>query len=461
MNTTPDITPANHTPIVVLDIGSSSVRAMAVEQNQDGKLRILGIERVNNKPKTMCYGAVTNRSEVGFAISTCLKQLQQQVKTNLQRDIDISNVFISCGSRHSQALTLTAQRKLTNPLISETTLEPMLNECRQNASQQKKGSQEPQAVVYDIRCYNVILDKEQSYDNVQDIIGKRANHIAASFYLVIDKPDKDHQLQELFNTFSYTNTKIRPAKFFSKLEALSTALLTEEDKRNGCVIIDCGAQTTTMIIFRDGHPTRLMVTRLGGDNITRDIAMSCNITENIAEKLKRDFVNLTEQAKNVKLKVINCNTNQPQYIYTSTINNIAAMRVDEIFEDMLKIIDTEADFPQARILLSGNASQLEGLDSYLQRKTNLTVDFANHDTWLVNDTPPKYFDPALSMLVGTAACAFEFIEYESKQKSTTTTDKDKKTSKNNKAGLLDKIQNMWGQRSLFDVLFPEDKDELN
>lgn len=455
MNDTTNTAPETRTPIIALDLGSSHVRAMAAEFDEDGKINVLGVESVRCKKDTMRYGSIQNRSEIGLCITTCLKQLQQRLFTTSKRNIEIDEAYVSAGSHHMQIVDLSAQRHLTNRLISLSTLDQLRNECDNNATK-PRGAQQPQAHVYDINCFRIVLDHAQEYSGESEVNGKQAQHIEASYYLIVEKPEKHATLQE---TFKQT-LNVRPQLFVSKVEALTTAVLTEEDKERGSVIIDCGAQTTTMIIYHGNRPTKLVVVKLGGDHITADIT-SLNVTSEIANTLKFRYVNLAPDAVNKKLKVINCTNNLPQYIDTDALNECVAARVDEIFDPLIDIIEKEADFAEGRIYLSGAGSQLEGLDKYLQQKTSLEVDFASHDGWLVDDSPEDYYDPALSMLVGTIACAGEHIKRHPK----TENDSDKNKSEGSH-GWFDKIKKVFagpkdgtGQGSLILELFPDDKED--
>ena len=54
--------------------------------------------------------------------------------------------------------------------------------------------------------------------------------------------------------------------------ALADAVLSEAEKRGGCVLVDFGADTTTVSVYYKNILRHLAVIPLGGNNITKDIA---------------------------------------------------------------------------------------------------------------------------------------------------------------------------------------------
>ena len=75
-------------------------------------------------------------------------------------------------------------------------------------------------------------------------------------------------------------------------------MLTEPEKRSGCVFVDMGAETTSVAVYKNNLLRHLAVIPLGGANINRDI-MSLQIEDDEAEELKKK---LEEAGAKVELK---------------------------------------------------------------------------------------------------------------------------------------------------------------
>ena len=70
--------------------------------------------------------------------------------------------------------------------------------------------------------------------------------------------------------------------------ALADAVLSEAEKRGGCVLVDFGADTTTVSVYYKNILRHLAVIPLGGNNITKDIA-SLQMEEKDAETMKLKY----------------------------------------------------------------------------------------------------------------------------------------------------------------------------
>ncbi len=65
--------------------------------------------------------------------------------------------------------------------------------------------------------------------------------------------------------------------------------LEEEEKKNGCVLIDLGAQTTTILLFKDQGLKYISKIDIGGDRLTESIAKKLGLTFDVAEEIKKTY----------------------------------------------------------------------------------------------------------------------------------------------------------------------------
>lgn len=69
--------------------------------------------------------------------------------------------------------------------------------------------------------------------------------------------------------------------------AASFVMLSKAQKRAGCILINLGAETTSIVVFEDSTPISLKIFPVGSNDITNDIALGLRITLEDAEKIKR------------------------------------------------------------------------------------------------------------------------------------------------------------------------------
>lgn len=69
--------------------------------------------------------------------------------------------------------------------------------------------------------------------------------------------------------------------------AASFVMLSKAQKRAGCVLVNIGAETTSIVVFEDSTPISLKIFPTGSSDITNDLALQLRIPLEEAEKLKR------------------------------------------------------------------------------------------------------------------------------------------------------------------------------
>ena len=144
--------------------------------------------------------------------------------------------------------------------------------------------------------------------------------------------------------------------------AIAEMSLSEEDKQIGCVLVDFGAHTTTVSIYKDRSLQYLATLPLGSHHITRDLALSLNYTE--------------EQAERIKLNKGNACPGQSQTAEEAKINNLVTARVGEIVANVLAQIDYagfKASDLAAGFVIAGRGAKLRNFSKYLEEQSKMKV----------------------------------------------------------------------------------------
>jgi cell division protein FtsA len=128
---------------------------------------------------------------------------------------------------------------------------------------------------------------------------------------------------------------------------MSHAILTKNQKEVGCVLVNIGASTVSVVVFEEGHPISLEVFPLGSDYITNDIALGLQVPLDEAEKIKIDYTDGSTNGNNKR-----------------KLSDIIEARLNDIFEVVeshLKKINREETLPGG-IVLTGGGSNLFNLE---------------------------------------------------------------------------------------------------
>lgn len=79
--------------------------------------------------------------------------------------------------------------------------------------------------------------------------------------------------------------------------AASFVMLSKNQKRAGCLLVNIGAETTSIVVFEDSTPISLKIFPTGSNDITNDIALGLKVPLEEAEKIKRGGMTSTSFSK--------------------------------------------------------------------------------------------------------------------------------------------------------------------
>lgn len=372
-------------PLVAVDLGSHGVRAMAAEMTTGGLLRILGVE-TSNKFECVERGIVTNTSDAGFMINEVLKKLSNRVRVEA-----LPSAFVCVGGRTMQVVAVHSTRdQVRRKEIAQPLLDAMEVECKQ-----KIEARNPDVAVLDLVPYFYKLDGvEQEYQPTEN---QRAALVEAHFIAFVGKKELEQKIVDSFN-----RSAKRLEHIYVRPDALMNAITTDEDMANGCAILDMGAQTTTLTVYKGNQYLYNKVVPLGGYDITRDIEQ-IGISLAYAEQLKCKYGHASADMVSTNHRFRLPAPTMPQgevAVMATEIADIISARLEQMLTPLLDVLNAEAS--RFRVLyVTGGAAMLQGLVEYIQAKTSIPVMYGSHASWLTTDTPDEMCMPTYSSLVGT------------------------------------------------------------
>lgn len=146
------------------------------------------------------------------------------------------------------------------------------------------------------------------------------------------------------------------------------------------MIVDIGANTTSIIITRASIPIINRSIDLGGESITKTIANSLNILPDRAEQFKRDYgLSLNEDDTSQVPKRI-------EFMISSIVNEI---------KYVLTLYQSQNQGSIEKIILAGGSAWLPNLSDYLKKTLNMKVFIG--DPW-ARVIYPKDLQPVLQEL---------------------------------------------------------------
>jgi cell division protein FtsA len=248
---------------VAIDLGSTRISVMAGEIQEDGYLKISGLE---SKPADdIRYGIVEQGSGAAFKLNELIRLLENSARLH---DIDYISVSVGAKSMKNVAVSVShfvgASKTVSDKLVDEMIVE---------AETKIKGDN---VAVYDV----IPLWYELDGKRMDDPVGKQGTQIIGRYNVVYGNTLIAEKLEGCIE---------RTGKLIEyrclAVDAVATAVLDEHERDNGCALINFGGLTTTLSIFENGALQQLVTVPLGGKNITKDI-QEFGINEKNAERLK-------------------------------------------------------------------------------------------------------------------------------------------------------------------------------
>jgi cell division protein FtsA len=176
--------------------------------------------------------------------------------------------------------------------------------------------------------------------------------------------------------------------------AAAEGVLTEEEKQNGTMLIDIGADTTSISILMHGKIQRTGVIQVGGKLISSDIAAGLGLSYEKAEEIKKTCGAVS--AAGIE-KDDNIQIDGDQAISRQDLCEIMGARVEEIMRlIMLEVPDQE--YPSG-VVLAGGSARLPGLVEMAQDITQLPVRIGSPSFLNLNPEAPLN-DPAFATAAG-------------------------------------------------------------
>jgi cell division protein FtsA len=165
--------------------------------------------------------------------------------------------------------------------------------------------------------------------------------------------------------------------------ASSQAVLSEDEKELGAVLVDIGGGTTDVIVFHEGSIAHTSVLPVGGNHVSNDIAVGLRTPVSEAEKIKIMHGSVLPQEidEAEKIDVLAASGKERKKLSRKLLCQVIEPRMSEMFKLVKRELDSagSADLTPAGLILTGGASLLEGSERLASDITELPVRIGEPD----------------------------------------------------------------------------------
>lgn len=335
--------------VAAIEISSSKIMAAVGKMHSDGRLDIIATEQEKGV-ESVRYGILQNLEESSMRINRVLDKLQMKPSVS---PMEITSLFVGLSGRSLRSISTEVEINLPDETeINDEILAHLRSKALGTAIDSSLEVIDAIARTYEV-------DKQQT-NSPKGRVGSR---IRATYDLIVCRPELRRNLQRTLSD------KIGVDIAGYVVTGLSTAqvILTSEEKRLGCMLVDMGAETTTVSIYKDGSLRYLATLPLGGRNITRDIT-TLNVLEERAEDIKITMGNALAREMTSSLNM--------NGIKMSDVSNLIVARSEEIVANIIEQLKyagmKDSDLPGG-IVCIGGGSKLNGMIDLLANQTDLPV----------------------------------------------------------------------------------------
>ena len=306
--------------IVGIDIGTSKVCTVVGEVNNFGQIEI--ISNTSYKCSGLKKCKIINEDEISLSIAKTIKDAEEE--TNLK----INSAYVTIPGKYvtivQNSITKDAKDKYSGISVRDV----------QNAIMQVKDIEIPDGkTLIDIVPDKITLDNGTV---VSHPVGNLSSSFTISAQIILAEKDYVRQLHNIFKKADLEIDGIVPITLAER-----NLILDSNELHDNIMLLDIGAGNIDIGVFEGSSFIYTNSIPLGGDNITNDIAVVLNISEEEADKLKRQYgLALKSFIDNDNDIILNTSKdeNKNRIIKSSELIEIIEARIEEMFSIINKDI---------------------------------------------------------------------------------------------------------------------------
>ena len=368
--------------IVAIELGSTNIIGVAGKKNIDGSISILSVIKEDS---TSCInkGVVYNIDKTVQCLTNIIKRLETSLKAK------VAQVYVGVAGQSIRSVKNTLIKEL--PLDTVVTLD-MVNELMDENRNMTYPAQE----VLDAITQEYKVDAQYQLDPV----GIQCTRLEANLLNILWKKSFYRNLNKCFD-----NAGIAIAEMYLAPLALADSVLTDVEKRVGCVLVDLGAETTTVSVYYRNILRHLAVIPLGGNNITIDIA-SLQMDDENAEKMKRKYASAYTDSKDID-ENLKYSIDEDRQVDSKTFIEIVEARLEEIIKNVWYQVPSEyTDKLLGGFIITGGVSNMKNIEKAFKQHTGVDkIRIANFVQETINSNIPEItaHDATMNTVLGLIA----------------------------------------------------------
>lgn len=339
--------------VVGLDLGTTKVSVIIAEISDKGAISVVGIG--THPAKGMRRGVVVNIEKTVAAIEKAVEAAEQM------SGIEVTSVYTGIAGDHIRSLNsrgVIAVSRRGNNIA--------LNEIKQEDVDRVIEAAKAVSLPIDREVLHIVPQQfiVDDHKDIRDPIGQAGVRLEADIHIITGAVASAQNIYRCVKRagISCKDLVLEPM-------ASAFAVLEESERELGVGMVDLGGGTTDIAVFEDGVIKHTHVLAVGGQLVTRDIAIGLNIPIEHAEslKIKHGLAHRNLIQEDIAIPLPSFGSRPESEIALSQLTQIIQFRMQEIFEfvrdEIMKMMG--AHYQQklpAGMIITGGGSLVRGTD---------------------------------------------------------------------------------------------------
>lgn len=328
--------------IVGLDIGTSKVVAVVAKVLPDGRHEVIGLGQ--HESKGLKKGGVVNIEATIASIQAALEEAE------LMADCKIRTVYTGIAGSHIRSFNSRGMVAIKDKEVTAADVARVIETAR------AVNIPNDQQFLHTVSQEFVVDNQE----GVREPIGMSGIRLEVKVHIVTGAVSAVQNIVKCIRRcgLEVSDLILQPL-------ASADAVLTEDEKELGVVLIDIGGGTTDIAVFTEGAIRHTAVIPIAGDQITNDIAMALRTPTLEAEeiKIRHGVAKQILVDPSETIEVPGLGDRGPRTLSRQMLAAVIEPRVEELFALALQVV-RESEFEEvlsSGVVLTGGTALMQGI----------------------------------------------------------------------------------------------------
>ncbi len=328
-----------------LDLGTKKTVAIVARFRGDSEVEVLGWGQ--GETRGVKNGKVVHIEEASETIRKVIEEAE------MSAGVDVDAVFVNVGGKGIMGINNSGRAIVQGEEVTE--------EDKLRAIEASKRITLPaDRVILHVIAQEYFIDDQ---GEIKEPLGMVGSRLEVDVYIITHSRSLVKNLERCVEKAGFPIQAKVLNQFASQL-----AVLNEDEKELGVVLLDIGAGTTDLVILNRGGIVYAQTYPIGGKDFTSDIAIGLQTTIKDAERIKVSYASLLSSGKEEDIEVPLISGEGVRKISSRDLYHIVFPRAEQLFGMIKNDLDQlEWDVrATAGVVLTGGGALLDGLKSFAE-----------------------------------------------------------------------------------------------